>query len=206
LKQPLPNFWHSYSLIPCCSPASPLLLLLCCCGAFDLYSPCKGGGGPIIHAPHDFREIIFLLFSSLLTSVPTPAPPCSRNCMPPLTLQPHASCLPGSPGKKKHGAHFAVPSSCSSFPSSFAYPNYPPSLSSLFSLYLCLSFGGKGEREGEGGTSSMDELLSMDVLVASRCNRQTLGISPFNWGAGYYIFSQKSISKLLKWSAFWDFW
>jgi hypothetical protein len=47
----------------------------------------------------------------------------------------------------------------------------------------------------------MDELLSMDVLVASGCNRQTLGISPFNGGgAGYYLFGQKYILnlKLLK--------
>jgi hypothetical protein len=101
--------------------------------------------------------------------------------------------LPESPGKTKHGAHFAVPSSSSSF----AYPNYPP-LSLLSSLYISVfSFGGKGGREG-GRTSSMDELLSMDVLVASGCNGQTLGIRPFIIGgrAGYYIFSQKSILKI----------
>ncbi len=55
LNQPLPNFWHSYSL------SFRVVLLrrhcycwLCCCGAFDLYSPWKGG--PIILAPRDFRE------------------------------------------------------------------------------------------------------------------------------------------------------
>jgi hypothetical protein len=42
----------------------------------------------------------------------------------------------------------------------------------------------------------MDELLSMDVLIASGCNRQTLVISLFIGGLAIYIFSQKSILKL----------
>jgi len=88
-----------------------------------------------------------------------------------------------------------VPSSCSCSSSSFAYPNHPP-LSLLSSLYISvfLLAEKEGGREGRGwGTSSMDELLSMDVLVASGCNRQTLGISPFIGGLAIIIYLAKNL-------------
>ncbi len=138
-------------------------LLLCCCGAFDLYWPCKGG--PIIHAPRDFRELIFLLFSPddfLTTTVPTPppAPPCSRNCMPPLlTLHPHASCLRVLESKTRRPFRRALLLLLLLL--LLCVSQLPPALSLLSSLYISVFLlaekeGGKGGGDFVHGWTFVD--------------------------------------------------
>jgi len=69
--------------------------------------------------------------------------------MPPLTRQRHASCLRVLENKTRRPFRRALLLLLLLLLLCVSQP--PPSLSSLFSLYLCLSFGGKGRREGRKG-------------------------------------------------------